>query len=185
MWTLRFVFSFFLLLGLIFLCVPFFVCRSFFFYSVTLESYIRIIWLFRVGILILSHQMIFHIHGALLLILWISSEIGRIHFYMIYLISVHGLDFFLFCNRISFVKCQQLQSQKKNRTMWFFYVFFGCCWFGNLTLIHNTKVISFNFISTINKYLITKHWSKSFDTADEHIVTSLRVKISSILYASK
>lgn len=70
---------------------------------------------------------------------------------------------FFVLQSIFFVKSQSNCWRKKCRTMWCFFMCFCycCCWFGNLTLIHNTKVISFNFISTINEYLITNHWSKS------------------------
>lgn len=61
MWTLCWVFYFsFFISFRLFFCVS----LSRLFFSVNHESYNRIILLFRVHILILSQQMIFHIHGA-------------------------------------------------------------------------------------------------------------------------
>lgn len=86
------------------------------FFSVNHESHIRIILLFRVHILILSHQMIFHTHADYLSLsfnVWISSGIARIHifFRMIYLISVHGLvDHFVSLATVIDFVCQEPAS---------------------------------------------------------------------------
>lgn len=144
MWTLRWVFCFsfsFLLLGLFFFCV--YVClRSlfclplfFFLFGNSWISYSNHMIVSGRYIDIIAPNDISHSwHSSL--ILWISSEIGRIHFYMIYLISVHGLVFFVVLLSIFFVKSQQFSAQKISCNV----IFFLCVYFLSLLLIRKFDI---------------------------------------------